>query len=132
MKHAPRGPVKAKPDDLMERRDVMDRPKWVCCTAKSKQSGQQCRRRPIPGGTVCVIHGGGAPQVQASAQERFRALLPKAFLTLETLVDRTEFPTVQMAAVREVFDRTEGKPAQAVALTGGDGKPLEIIISKPW
>ncbi len=78
------------------------------------------------------MHGGGAPQVQASAQERFRALLPKAFLTLETLVDRTEFPTVQMAAVREVFDRTEGKPAQAVALTGGDGKPLEIIISKPW
>jgi hypothetical protein len=78
------------------------------------------------------MHGGSAPQVKAAARERFLALQPKAFLTLESLIDRTEFPTVQMAAVREVFDRTEGKPAQAVALTGGDGKPLEIIISKPW
>ncbi len=129
-KHAPMGPVKAK--DPLDATKPLDALGYTPCTATSKQSGKRCKRRPIPGGYVCVMHGGKAPQVQASARERFLSLLPKAFLTLETLVDRTEFPTVQMAAVREVFDRTEGKPAQAVALTGGDGKPLEIIISKPW
>lgn len=37
------------------------------CVARSKQSGEQCKRRAIPGGKVCVLHGGKAPQVQAKA-----------------------------------------------------------------
>lgn len=40
------------------------------CTARSKQSGQRCKRWPVPGGTVCVSHGGKAPQVQAAAEQR--------------------------------------------------------------
>lgn len=40
------------------------------CTAKSKQSGRPCKRRSIPGGSFCTMHGGKAPQVQASAKER--------------------------------------------------------------
>lgn len=28
------------------------------CTAKSKQSGEQCKRHAVPGKQVCVIHGG--------------------------------------------------------------------------
>jgi hypothetical protein len=109
--------------------DALPRPQ---CTAKSKQSGERCKRRPHPGATVCVIHGAGSPQVQANARERLMALQPLAIQTIHSLLQREEFPTVQLGAAREVFDRTEGKPAQAVALTGGDGKPLEIIISKPW
>jgi hypothetical protein len=102
------------------------------CTAKSKRSQKPCNNPAIMGGTVCRMHGGGAPQVQASARERMMALQPLAIQTIHSLLQREEFPTVQLGAAREVFDRTEGKPAQAVALTGGDGKPLEIIISKPW
>ena len=125
MKHAPKGPVKA---DLMDTRPPMDtqypdKP-YVTCTATSKQSGQRCKRRPIPGGHVCIMHGGGAPNVQFKAQERLRALQPKAVTTLETLLDRSEFPTVQMAAVRDVLDRTEGKPAESVKLTGAEGGPI--------
>lgn len=30
------------------------------CTAKSKQSGVQCKRHAVPGGTKCKIHGGGS------------------------------------------------------------------------
>lgn len=36
----------------------------------SKQTGEQCRQRPVRGGTVCRFHGGKAPQVQAAAEQR--------------------------------------------------------------
>ncbi len=40
------------------------------CVATSKRSGNRCKRRPIEGGTVCAMHGGSAPQVQAAAARR--------------------------------------------------------------
>lgn len=36
----------------------------------SKQTGEQCRQRPIKGGTVCRFHGGSAPQTKAAAEQR--------------------------------------------------------------
>jgi hypothetical protein len=39
------------------------------CRATSR-SGQRCKRYPVPGATVCTMHGGAAPQVQAKAAER--------------------------------------------------------------
>lgn len=39
------------------------------CTAHTG-SGNQCRRAPIRGGTVCPSHGGKAPQVRAAAERR--------------------------------------------------------------
>ncbi|WP_210651324.1 hypothetical protein [Nocardioides sp. SYSU D00065] len=42
------------------------------CTATSR-SGNRCKRRPIPGGTVCAMHGGKAPQVVAAAEARLQA-----------------------------------------------------------
>lgn len=47
------------------------------CTARSKQSGERCKRAAIVGGTVCSMHGGRAPAVAAAAgrrDERSRAL----------------------------------------------------------
>jgi hypothetical protein len=46
----------------------------VQCKAISKQSGQQCKRKAIPGGTVCRYHGGGAQQVKAKAAVRAELL----------------------------------------------------------
>jgi hypothetical protein len=40
------------------------------CHAHSKRSGERCRRLAIPGGVVCVMHGGAAPQVAAAARRR--------------------------------------------------------------
>ena len=40
------------------------------CIAKSKATGKQCGRKPIPGGLVCGYHGGKAPQVAKKAAER--------------------------------------------------------------
>jgi len=38
--------------------------------ARSKRSGERCKRTPIVGGTVCSMHGGLAPQVAAAALRR--------------------------------------------------------------
>lgn len=42
------------------------------CSARSKRSGEGCKRAPIAGGTVCTMHGGAAPQVRAAAQRRLQ------------------------------------------------------------
>lgn len=127
MKHAPRGPVKGR-SNPMERGNLMDAP-FTPCTAKSKQSGQRCKRRPIPGGTVCVMHGGKAPQVQAKAQERLMALQPKAIQTLDDLLGAVDFPTVRLGAAKDVLDRTEGKAKESLEISGSLGLVAERLIA---
>lgn len=39
------------------------------CTAKSKQSGERCKRRPRPGVKVCWMHGGAIPAVDVKVRE---------------------------------------------------------------
>jgi hypothetical protein len=72
------------------------------------------------------MHGGSAPQVQASARERLMALQPLAIQTMHNLMNRDEYPTVQLGAARDVLDRTEGKPKETMALTGAEGGPLVV------
>lgn len=38
------------------------------CRARSKRSGEQCRRYPTPGLQVCYYHGGSTPQSKAKAE----------------------------------------------------------------
>lgn len=40
------------------------------CRATSRQTGRRCRRFPVPGATVCAMHGGAAPAVRAAAERR--------------------------------------------------------------
>ena len=111
MKHAPKGRIKARPaevetpDDPLGEIDPM-RPR---CTARSKQRGTQCRQYPIPGGTVCVYHGGKAPQVQAKALDRLMELQHPAITRLAELIVQREYPSVSIAAVKDALDRTMGK-----------------------
>lgn len=108
-RHAPKGPIKG--DDPIAEKDPMR------CSARSKQSGVQCKRTPIPGGTVCRYHGGMAPQVQAKAKERLAALAPKAIQVMDALLDRTQFPTVQFQASRFVIEQEVGKAIEHVEST---------------
>ncbi len=53
------------------------------CKAKSKQSGERCKRRPSIGREVCVMHGGGSPRGAASPNfkhGRYSKELPKDLL----------------------------------------------------
>lgn len=85
------------------------------CTATTR-SGKPCSGPAITGGTVCRMHGGSAPQVKAAARERLMALQPLAIQTLNALLQRDEFPTVQLGAARDVLDRTEGKAKETLKM----------------
>jgi hypothetical protein len=121
-RHAPRGRIKARDGDPLEPPDPME----GICTAKSKQAQRRCRKPAIPGGTVCRMHGGAAPQVKLAAMQRLEAFQHKAIDRLMQLAEQKEYPSTAFAAVRDVLDRTMGKPSERVELTGAGGKPLEV------
>lgn len=108
-RHAPKGPLKAK--DHTDGANPTDAPR---CTATAKGTRQRCKRLPIPGGTVCVKHGGGAPQVQEAAMARLLRLQHPAIARLEQLMVQKEFPSTAYQAVRDVLDRTMGKAAESL------------------
>jgi len=67
----------------------------VRCSATNRK-GARCGKFAIPGGTVCRMHGGGAPQVIAKAQERMEACAERV---LEELCH------VSFVDIREAFDK---------------------------
>jgi hypothetical protein len=48
-----------------------------------RKNGEPCGAKAIRGGTVCRMHGGGAPQVKAAAAARLRAVVDPARAVLE-------------------------------------------------
>ena len=56
------------------------------CVGSNRQ-GNRCGKPPIPGGDVCILHGGGTPQVRRAARLR---LLAGADLAIEYLVNMLE------------------------------------------
>lgn len=69
-------------------------------------------------------HGGGAPQVQAKAEERLRALVDPAITRLAELMAQGEFPSVAIAAVKDILDRDgklgKAKETQSITLSASD------------
>lgn len=117
MKHqAPRGPVKTKGHPM----DLPNPMASLKCKATNRQ-GQRCKKSPIPGGVVCRMHGGAAPQVKEAALERLRRLQHPAIDALEWLITQRDFPSAAYSASRDVLDRTEGKAAETVAVAHSGG-----------
>lgn len=56
-------------DEPMDEQALVEELGYVPCTATSKQSKLRCRRRPVPGLSVCVMHGGKTPAAQTKAAE---------------------------------------------------------------
>lgn len=76
------------------------------CKALSRRSGQRCKRFPIPGGTVCVMHGGAAPAVRAAAERRNAEAAATALL--EVIWDRDSPPvTDPIGSLRRLAGRLE-------------------------
>lgn len=124
--HAPRGRIKARVggDDLMDAAHLMDAKR---CTAKSKQSGQRCKRLVHPGARVCVIHGAGALHVKAAAAGRIEALRTPAVAYLGYLLDQTEYPSAGLGAAKDVLDRTDGKAAETVRVIETTDRQLATL-----
>lgn len=120
---APRGRIKgADSMGVANPMGVSPKPK---CSARSKQTGAPCRQYAILGGTVCVYHGGKAPQTEAKAKERLMALRDPAIDTLSYLMQqKATFPSTAMAAAKDVLDRTEGKATDKLDVTVTDTSKL--------
>lgn len=116
------------------------------CTAKSKQSGQRCKRRPIVGGFVCKIHGGGIPAVKAKAAQRVADMLADAIDPDRVL---REAGRLAYSDIRELYDE-QGKllpikswpddiarcvksvEARQGNVDKGDGQMDEIVKVQLW
>lgn len=75
------------------------------CTAH-RSNGEQCRGQAIRGGTVCVVHGGAAPQVKLSARARLETYVDPALTALRQLVDNADSDSVRLSAIKDILDRT--------------------------
>ncbi len=113
------------------------------CTATNRL-GERCGRAPIPGGAVCVLHGGRAPQTVAAAKARLLAGADLAIdYLLELLVPKppcltcgrsdTDRDPVVLRACQLVLDRSGFGPSATVAVAEvppnqfGDFSPDELV-----
>lgn len=107
-------------------RNLMDRPPGVQCTARSKRTGERCKRPSILGGNVCYHHGGNAPQTRASAAKRLQQsadVLVQRLLSFA--IDGTVDDAVALRAMIAALDRAGLTVAQTVEING------EMTL-KPW
>lgn len=74
------------------------------CKARNRRGGQ-CKRYPIPGGTVCKMHGGAAPQVKRKAALRLQELVDPALKVLAREMVSAEKSSDRLRAVENVLDR---------------------------
>lgn len=75
------------------------------CTATKSGTGEPCKAFAISGGTVCVYHGGKAPQVRAAAQRRLLEMADPALAALAKLVQKSDHENTQLAAAKDILDR---------------------------
>jgi hypothetical protein len=92
-------------------------PRERICRATSKQTGLPCKRIAIPGGHVCVFHGGKSPQVKHAAKERLNALVDPAITELTRLMSESDLDPVRLAVAKDILDRTGFKPKERVEVT---------------
>lgn len=94
------------------------------CTGHNKL-GARCGRAAIPGGFVCSLHGGRAPNVMRVARERLMTLVDPAmaglFKALKTdeacpVCKRTDDMGVVVKAATVVLDRAGFGPRSTVAV----------------
>lgn len=100
-------------------------PLTVQCSAKSKRSGERCRRL-VTGATVCAMHGKSARQVKAAAESRIAA--HDAMAAGAALEGRPAHDALADAAT------TADQVARQLRSQLGDGNPdprlLEVL--GPW
>lgn len=97
------------------------------CTATSKQSGERCKRRPVPGLTVCVMHGGKSPAAQdkaarVQAEQAADSSLRKLWVGLDE-ARPVKDPVAAMerlaGALEQLVDEAGAKVARLEHVAGG-------------
>lgn len=106
------------------------------CTATNRE-GERCGRAPIPGGTVCVNHGGKAPQTAAAAamnlmmgrdfaiDRLIRAVLPRPECPHCGRSDADRDPVV-VRACQIILDRTGFGPRATLEVE----QPEPVVVRR--
>lgn len=99
------------------------------CKARSKRSGEQCRKAPMAGSTVCRNHGGAAPQVKAKARQRLEEAADRmARELLKMATDENTSDATKLAAIRDALDRAGLKPPTQVDVAVGT-QPWQDLVA---
>jgi len=80
------------------------------------RKGLPCTRSPIPGGSVCIFHGGAAPLVKAAAKQRLLAMTEPAFAVLMEVMEEGAEDEVRLKAAIAVLDRAGYGPRSTVVV----------------
>jgi len=106
------------------------------CHAHNR-GGKQCGRNPIPGGVVCVMHGGKAPAVKAAAEQRLRTQAIEkdaAAVIAHEGIDNVEDPLDELsklaAAATAMCDALGARVNALDNLTGSDHNGDEKIYAE--
>jgi len=115
------------------------------CTARSKQSGERCKRPATRGTRVCRMHGGAAGQVQRAAKRRLEAqeareavvrlgveaglgkLDPKEALELELWRTHVQVLMYEQLVEQLGLDQLHGPTFHATGRPTGERKPHVIV-----
>lgn len=106
------------------------------CTAKSKGSGERCKRAAVVGGTVCAMHGGKAPQVKAAAEQReleakadaeVRKLWP-GLVEMDPIKDPVDLLARTAAALEHMADVVGKRVNDLSSLGAGPQLRVEVVL----
>lgn len=108
------------------------------CSAHSSRTGDRCRAYAIIGGSVCVTHGGAAPQVREAARKRFLELADDAVHGIEKLAGigghglPAKNEAVRLRALQDVLDRAGLKVTDRLEISQSEisNEDLDTLIAK--
>ncbi|PWU57682.1 hypothetical protein DLJ47_01880 [Micromonospora sp. S4605] len=83
------------------------------CTAHNRRD-ELCGNYAIPGGKVCVMHGGSAPQVRKAAALRLLALADPAITALAEVVRSAPKESDRVRAATAILDRAGLGPSSKI------------------
>lgn len=101
------------------------------CRATSSRTGKPCRNHPVNGATVCMAHGGAAPQVRRKAAERVARQRAGAHLAAEgiNLSERDPLTELgrQLALSAEVAERVRELVSDLDTIHGDDNETHALV-----
>jgi hypothetical protein len=106
---------------------------------KKKRNGKPCEAWAIEGGSVCRMHGGGAPQVKRSAALRLAMMVDPALEVLLRTVRQKKDKKLAFAAAQDVLNRNGYKSYDEIKIKGSgpeeatemnQNDPRERILSR--
>lgn len=103
------------------------------CHAHSSQTADPCRRWPVPGGGVCLSHGGSAAHARKAAALRLLELADPAIAALAKVVKDTPKDADRTRAATAILDRAGLGPSSKIeveAKTWEDVFEVTIVNEK--